>query len=348
MRMTSSKPIAAVTQQSNAKNVGLRGAAANPTYLPRHPRAGENPVSLAALLLGSLLNLLGASNALADDYPSKAIRIVVPSAARIGQPVIVDNRPGAAGNIGTAVAAKAPPDGYTIAYLLTTTLCVNPHAYADVGFDPLKDFAPITISRQGQALLAVRSGSPIQSVKDLVSRAKAQPGKLAYASAGVGSPQHLMSERLKRLAAIDLAHVPYKGEAQYLPELVSGQLDVAFIFPAIALPQIEAGKLRALAVSSTQRFPSLPDVPTLAEAGIAGYDEQVWAGYAVPAGTPAARIRRLSEVFNAAQRSQAFISFTESIGGKVLASTPEEAAALIKSDYQRYGKIVKELGLRVE
>lgn len=317
------------------------------------------------LILAVVLPTVSIDHALADDFPSKPIRIVLPFSAggsadistrkiasmvsqRIGQQVIVENRPGAAGNIGTAAVAKAAPDGYTLAYTLSTTMAVNPHIYANTGYDSLKDFAPIIVSYKGQALLVVPASSAIRSVADLVRAAKAQPGKLSFASGGVGSPQHLFGERLKQLAGIDLTHVPYKGDAQYLPELVSGQLDVAFNFPAAALPHLKAGKLRAIAVSSTKRNPALPNVPTLTEAGIAGYDETMWAGFAAPAGTPPERLRKLHEAFQPVLHSSEFAAYLETIGYEAVGGTPEEAAALIKSDYERYGGIVKALRLRVE
>lgn len=301
----------------------------------------------------------------ADDFPNKAIRIIVPfsaggsadistrkiasmAGAKLGQQVIVENRPGAAGNIGTAAAAKAAPDGYTLGYVLLTTMAVNPHIYANAGYDALKDFLPIITSYKGPALLVVPESSPIKSVADLITAAKAQPGKLSYPSGGIGSPQHLFTERLKQLAGIDLAHVPYKGDAQYLPELIAGQLHVSFNFPAAALPHIKAGKLRVLAVSSSKRSPALPDVPTLAEAGVAGYNETVWAGFAAPARTPLEHVRKLNDVLREVLRSPEFVAYLDTLGYEPVADTPEQAAALTKSDYERYGKIVKELGLRVE
>ena len=301
----------------------------------------------------------------ADDYPSRPIKIIVPFPVggsgdttvrklgavlgeRLGQQIVIDNRPGAGGNIGTAVAAKSPPDGYTLVFILNTTMAVNPHAYANPGYQPLTELAPICISAKYQGILLTRPDSPIQSVAELVRLAKAQPGKLSYASAGAGSPQHLMTERLKQLAGIDLTHVPYKGEAQYFPELISGQVDVAFGYPAATLPQLKAGKLRALAVSSATRLPTLPDVPTMAEAGIGGYDERGWAGYAAPAGTPPERMQKLEQAFQSALRSPEYKAFVDGLGNELVAGSAAEARALIKADYERYGKIVKALGLRVD
>jgi tripartite-type tricarboxylate transporter receptor subunit TctC len=301
----------------------------------------------------------------ADDYPTKPIKIVVPFpvggsadigtrrlapllSQQLGQSVIVENRPGAGGNIGTATVAKSAPDGYTLGFILNTTMAVNPHVYANPGYDPLKELTPIAVSVKYQGILVTRADSPIGSVADLVRSAKAQPGKLSYASAGAASPQHLMTERLKQLAGIDLLHVPYKGEAHYFPDLLAGQVDVAFGYSGATLPQLKAGKLRALAVSSAKRLPSLPDVLTMAEAGIDGYDESGWAGYAVPSGIAPERLQKLSQAFQTALHSPEFVKFVDELGNELVATKPEEAAALIKTDYERYGKIVKALGLRVD
>lgn len=321
-------------------------------------------VFLFFVCMGILPGVIG-RGVLADDFPNKPIKIVVPFpvggsadvgarklasllSQELGQPIVIDNRPGAGGNIGTAAVAKAAPDGYTLLYVLNTTMAVNPHAYANPGYNSLSDLAPLCLSVKYQGILVTRADSPIQSIADLVRLAKALPGKPAYASAGVGSPQHLMTERLKQLAGIDLTHVPYKGEAQYLPELLTGQVDVAFGYSGATLPLLKAGKLRALAVSSATRLSSLPDVPTMAQAGIAGYDESGWAGYAAPAGIPGERLQKLQHAFQTALRSPEFRAYADTLGYELIAGSSEEAAALVKADYERYGKIVKSLGLRVD
>jgi tripartite-type tricarboxylate transporter receptor subunit TctC len=315
-------------------------------------------------ILGAILSAVPDSSALADDFPTKPIKIIVPFpvggsadigarklgalvSERLGQPVVIDNRPGAGGNIGTATAVKASPDGYTLVLILNTTMGVNPHAYANPGFNPLTDLTPICTTIKYQGILVTRTDSPIRTVADLVRLAKAQPGKLSYASAGVGSPQHLMTERLKQIAGIDLAHIPYKGEAQYFPELLTGQVDIAFGYAAATQPQLKAGKLRALAVSSATRQPALPDVPTMAEAGISGYDESGWAGYAVPARTPPERLQKLEQAFLGAIRSPEFRAFVDSLGYALVAGNAADTNALIKADYERYQKIVQALGLHI-
>jgi tripartite-type tricarboxylate transporter receptor subunit TctC len=300
-----------------------------------------------------------------EDFPSKPIKIIVPfpvggsadistrriaalAAQQLGQPIIIDNRPGAAGNIGTALAAKSPPDGYTLTYFVRTTMTLNPHIYINPGFDALKDFDTIIISYKGPALLVVKADSPIGSVSDLIREAKRQPGQLRYASGGVGSPQYLFMERLKKVAGLDLLHIPYKGDAQFLPDVMSGQVEVTFSFPATALPLVNAGKLRALAVSSKHRFLPLPDVPTLAEAGLPAFDEIMWAGFAAPAKIAPERLRKIHAALQFALRSPEIKTYLDSIGYEAVAGTPEEAAAQLKTDYERDGKIAKELGLQLE
>jgi tripartite-type tricarboxylate transporter receptor subunit TctC len=321
---------------------------------------------IASILIHSfILFTVSTFSGFADDFPSKPIKIIVPFpvggsadigtrklgalvSERLGQPVVIDNRPGAGGNIGTAVAAKSPPDGYTLVLILNTTVGVNPHAYANPGFNPLTDLAPICTTVKYQGILVTRTDSPIKTVADLLQQAKAQPGKLSYASAGVGSPQHLMTERLKQSAGIDLAHIPYKGEAQYFPDLLSGQVDVAFGYSAATLPQLKSGKLRALAVSSATRHGALTDVPTLAETGISGYDESGWGGIAAPAATPPERLQKLEQAFLAAMHSPDYHAFVDSVGNVLVAGNAAETGTLLKADYERYGKIVKSLGLRVD
>ncbi len=308
---------------------------------------------------------LGAPVHAADDYPSKPIRLIVPFppgasadvrsrqiaalvAERFKQQMVVDNRPGAAGSIGTALAAKAPPDGYTVAYILNTTVAVNPHLYRDAGFDPLKDLQPFILTVSGAPFLVVKADSSIRTVKDLIEQAKAKPGKLTYGTSGAGSPQHLMGERLKQMAGIDLAAVPYKGDAPTLVDLMGGQIDMAFGFPLAALPHIQSGKLRPLAVTTAKRLSSFPDIPTLAESGVAGYDETVWTGFAVPTGTPAAIVTKLHDAFHAVMVTPEFKRDVEKSGAELIASSQEEAVARLKRDYERYGKIVKELNLKID
>jgi tripartite-type tricarboxylate transporter receptor subunit TctC len=317
--------------------------------------------SLAILLIVAVAKV-----AAQDQFPNKSIRIIVPFSAgasadvrvrqltplltqRLKQPIIIDNRPGAAGNIGTGLGAKASPDGYTVTYIITSTMAVNPHLYRNTGFDPLKDLRPfIILTANSAAILVVKADSPVRTVGDLIGQAKARPGKLTYGTTGQGSPQHIMGERLKKMAGIDLVMVPYKGDAPTLTDLMGGQIDLAFGFPLATMALIEAGKLRAIAVSSAKRLAILPDTPTLAESGLAGFDETIWSGFAVPAGTSERIVGKLHDSFQRAMLTPEFKRYVELSGAELIASTQEYALQLTSSDYERYGKIVKELGLRVE
>jgi tripartite-type tricarboxylate transporter receptor subunit TctC len=300
----------------------------------------------------------------ADDYPSKPIKIIVSAQAggaadistrkiaalaaqRLGQAIVIDNRPGASGNIGTALAAQAAPDGYTIAYFVRTTLTLNPHIYTNPGFDTFKDFAPIIVSYRGPALLLVKADASIRSVADLVRAAKDAPGELRYASGGTGGPTYLPMERLKLAAGIDLMHIPYKGDAQFLPDLVNGQVEVAFAYSASALPLVRAGKLRILGVSALRRFAPLPDVIPIADT-VPGFEEIMWSGFAAPAKIAPERLRKLHAALQFALRSAELKTYFDGLGYEAVAGTPEEAVAQVKADYERDGKLAKQLALRLE
>ena len=321
--------------------------------------------SVLRRVLGTLGLLLGAQISVADEYPSKPIRFIVPFPAgssadartrqlvpfltqRLKQPIIVDNRPGAAGSIGTAQAVKSPPDGYTITYVVTTTVAVGPHVYKDAAIDPRRDLIPIIVAMKTASILVVKADSPFRSAADLIAFARANPGKLTYGTSGPGSPQHLMGERLKKLAKIQIAPVPYKGDAPTLSDLMGGQIDMTFGPPPATLPLIEAGKLKALAVTSGKRMARLSDTPTIAESGVPDYDEVMWYGYAVPAGTPISIVKLLHETLRAAMLTSEFRKFTEHNGAELVASTQDFAAQLVKNDYERYKQIVKELDIKVE
>ena len=318
------------------------------------------------IALCGALCLMACPNALPDDnYPGKPVRIIVPFPAgssadtrtrqlipflaqHLKQPIIVDNRPGAAGSIGTALAVKSPPDGYTLTYIVTTTVAVGPYVYKDAAIDPRRDLIPLIVAMKTASILAVKADSPFRSAADLIVFARANPGRLTYGTSGAGSPQHLMGERLNKLANIQIVPVPYKGDAPTLVDLLGGQIDMTFGAPPATLPLIEAGKLKALAVTSSKRLARLSGVPTIAESGVPDFDEVMWYGYAVPAGTPVTAVKLLHETFRAAMLTPEFRQFTEQNGGELVASTQEFAVQLVRSDYERYGKIVKDLGLKVE
>jgi tripartite-type tricarboxylate transporter receptor subunit TctC len=314
-----------------------------------------------AKFLGLLMCGIIPLSAHADDYPSKPIRIVVPfpagSSADVGtrqvaqklseqmrQSVIVDNRPGANGVIGAQSVAKARPDGYTLLYVTSHVVAVNPHIIKNLGFDALKDFVPITIAGSTPALLVVSTTSPYRSVQELIAAAKAAPGKLTYSTSGEGSPQHIMGEKLMKRAGIKLIQVPYKGETLALQDLIAGEIDFAFGFPAGTMPHVRSGKLRALGITSEQRLTAFPDVPTLMEAGLLGYSEVTLGGYLAPRGTAPAIVKKLNDEIRTA-----LLSLKREIaerGGHLIGSSPEQATTMLKAEYVRYGKLVKELGLK--
>jgi tripartite-type tricarboxylate transporter receptor subunit TctC len=265
------------------------------------------------LFLASTLAMLGVNAAPAQNYPSRPLRIVVPFAAgagvpdimarlvgqhlggALGQQVVIDNRPGAGGIVGAEVVARAEPDGYTL-LMGNTALMVSPYLYARLSFDPLTDFVPVTMVNAAPLLLVVNPSVPVQAVQELIAYAKARPGQLNYGSGGVGSTPYLATELLKSMAGIDVVHVPYKGGAPALADLMAEQLTFMIENVPGTLPLVKSGKLKALAITSAQRSPLIPDLPTMAEAGVAGYEMAGWNGIFVAKGTPPEIVARLSKV----------------------------------------------------
>ena len=273
--------------------------------------------------------------------------IAAPLSQRLGQSIVIDNRAGAGGNIGTEHAKTQKPDGYTLLMGSISPNAVNIHLYSRLGFDPIKDFAPITFVSSVPNILVVPAASPYKSVKDLVDAAKASPGKFTYASGGVGSSQHLAGVQFRTATGIDVLHVPYKGTAPAETDLIGGQ--VTFMLDTTTcLPFIAAGKMRALAVASKARNPALPDVPTLDEAGVPGVYASSWYGLMAPAGTPKEIIDRLSkemrEILQTPEMKKRMAEFGAEIGG----GTPEDFAKFIDSEIKRYEQIVKISGAKLD
>jgi len=311
------------------------------------------------LLLGAMLAGGGAS---ADDYPSKSIRLIVPFAAggavgavarvlsapltaSLGQPIVIDNRGGAGGIIGMDAVAKSPPDGYTL-LLAHSGLTYMPGLYRKLPFDPVKDFDGVITAVSGSYVLAVSADAPYKSVAELIAAAKANPGKLTYGSAGIGSTLHLAAEFFKRAAGVDILHVPYKGAAQATTDLVGGQVQMMFGPLVAIMPLAEAGKLRALAVTSPTRSALAPNVPTMIESGIAGFEVTGWYGLAAPAGTPKAMIDRLNAETNMALKSTELVEQFRLQGYEPLGGTPEAMNAQIKADVDRWTKIIRDAGIQ--
>jgi tripartite-type tricarboxylate transporter receptor subunit TctC len=300
-----------------------------------------------------------AGNALAQDYPAKPIRIIVgpgPDAlARVigqklteawGQPVIIDQRGGGGGTISAEAVARAAPDGYTL-LLATGTHTINPSMYK-LSYDMVRDFAPVTLLASTPFILAVHPSVPASSVAELIRVAKSKPGALNYGSGGSGTPPHLATELFKTTAGIDMVHVPYKTVAAAITDLIAGQLQVMFTVGPAGLPQIRAGRIRALAVSTAKRSAFAPELPTVAESGLPGFDVFGWNGLLAPAGTPAPVIAKLhAEIVKALQIPEV----RERIAGfgfEPVASTPEEFGEFVRADIARWAKVVKESGARVD
>ena len=300
----------------------------------------------------------------ADKYPTKPVTVVVPqgpggandSVARIvmqkvsenvGQQFIVDNRAGAGGNIGTALAAKAPKDGYTLLLTLSTAHVVNPSLYKSAGFDPVKDFEPITTVATVPYLLVVNPGFPAKNVKELIDLAKAKPGSISYASAGNGTLNHLLFEMLTTQAKIDMQHVPYKSASASLTDVVSGQVPVSFQSMPSAISMVKSGKVRVIGVATQKRVPSLPDVPTIGET-LPGFGEDPWYGLFAPAGTPKEIVKFLHDETLKALNDPATKEKLAQQGGEPLTMTPEQFAAMIKQELPRWDKLVKDSGAKVD
>ena len=300
----------------------------------------------------------------AQSYPSKAIRIVVPLAAggpgdvlaravgqklgdSLGQPVVIDNRPGANTNIGNEAVAKAPPDGYTL-LLTASTLTINPSLYANLGYDPIKSFAPITLVGSTPLVLVVHPSLPVKSVAELIALAKARPAQLLYGSAGSGSTLHLAGEMFNTLAHVKLVHVPYKGVTNAFSDLLGGQISLMFPGAPIALPQARAGKLRALASTGDKRTPTAPELPTIAEAGLPGYEVSVWYGVLAPAATPAAVINRLHDELVRIIQLPDIRERWAALGADPLHNTPEQYTAFLKADLLKWTKVVRDSGAKVD
>jgi tripartite-type tricarboxylate transporter receptor subunit TctC len=278
----------------------------------------------------------------------RARQLAVPVAAALGQTVLTDNKPGASGNIGHDLVARARPDGYTLGIGAMGPLAVNPALFPKMTFDPLKDFAPVVLIEKSPLVLVTRTDKPFRSVKDVIAAAKARPGTLSIGNAGTGGAHHLSGELFQDAAAIDMLAVPYKGGGPAANALLSGEIDMMFEQTYAALPSIQAGRTRALAVTSEQRLPGLPHVPTMAELGFPQVTVSNWLGIVAPAGTPPDVVRKLNDAYNKALASPDLREKITAPGNTVGGGTPEAFGAFIAAESKRWAALIKAKGIRLE
>lgn len=317
-------------------------------------------LAAAALALASASPLAWAQ----ADYPNKPVKIVVnfppggaadqiaraisqPLQEALHQPVVVENRGGANGNIGADYVAKAPADGYTLLMSSGGTISINPHLYAKMPFDPAKDLVPVVSAGRILVYLEVHPKVPVNSAREFIQYVKANPGKLSFGSPGTGSSPHLAAELFKQQAGVFALHVPYRGGGPAIQDLLAGQLDFMFD-PGVGLQHVKAGKLKLLAIGSSQRSPEFPNVPTMEEVGLKGFDADTWFGFYAPGGTPPAVIAKLNAEIGKIVRTPAFATRMTAIGGIPAALSPQEFAAKGHEDSDRFGALIRTRGIKAE
>jgi len=317
--------------------------------------------SLSAALAVSALRAAAA----ADAYPSKPVRFVVAFppgggtdiiarsiaqrlTVRLAQQVVVDNRPGAGGNIGTDIVAKSAPDGHTLLMGSAGPLAINASLFGKMPFDPIRDLAPVTLAASTPNVLVVHPSLRAATVRELIALAKARPGEINFASSGHGTPAHLAGELFNSMAGVKMVHVPYKGAAPALTDLLGGQVQLMFSTMPPALPHVKDGKLRALAVTSAKRSPATPELPTVDEIALPGFEANTWHGVVAPAGTPAAIVARLNREIVAILHLPEVVERLSAQGAEPVGSTPEEFAAYIRSETVKWAKVVRESGAKAE
>ena len=301
----------------------------------------------------------------AQSYPSKPVRLLVgfppggstdllartlaPKLSQaLGQPVIIENRPGAGGNIAGEITAKSLPDGYTLFLTTVASHAINPHLYSKMPYDPVKDFTPVTLAASYPLLLVAYPGAGVGSVAELLKLAKAKPGTLFFASSGNGSPGHLSGELLKTMGGVNLVHVPYKGGAPSTTAVLAGEAHITFATMPAVLPHVKGGKLLGIAVTTAQRSSAAPEIPTIADAGLPGYDVNSWAGIVGPAGLPKAIVMRLHTELAKALHSTEIKERLAAEGASPVANLPEQFAAFIKDELAKWGKIARDANAKIE
>jgi tripartite-type tricarboxylate transporter receptor subunit TctC len=319
---------------------------------------------LVAALAGVMLFAAALPGAHAQAWPSRGIRIVVPFApggstdifarlvgdrlaTAVGQPVVIDNRPGAGGNIGADAVAKAPPDGYTLLMATTGVMAINNAMYKNLSYDAEKDLKPVIYIASITNVLIVPADSPLKSAGDVITAAKAAPGKLSFASSGAGSSTHMSAELFRLMTGTELLHIPYKGSGQAMPDVISGRVSMMFENMPGAVGHIKSGKVRVLAVTGLQRTPALPDVKTVAESGVPGYESLSWSGIAAPAATPPEIVARLNREINAILASPDMRQKLAEQGADAVGGTPEAFGEHIARERQKWAKVVRDAAIVV-
>jgi tripartite-type tricarboxylate transporter receptor subunit TctC len=317
------------------------------------------------LATAALLSVASAVRAANEEYPDKPVRLVVPfppgggadNLARaimpkvsqaLGKPIVIDNRPGAGGNVGAEFVARSAPDGYTLLYGTNGTHSINQALYRTLQFDPVKDFAPVSRMTEIAAMLVVNPQLPVMTTTQLIRYAKANPGKVNFASAGNGTTSHLSGELFRTMAGIDIVHIPYRGGAAALADLVSGQVQMMIDVMPNVYPLAKDGRIRGIAVSTAVRFPGAPELPTISESGLAGFESSAWDGVLAPAGTPEAIVNKLNAAIRTALADPELVETLKGRGARPVAGTPQDFAQHIAESTKKWAVVVKASGARID
>jgi tripartite-type tricarboxylate transporter receptor subunit TctC len=319
---------------------------------------------LGRILLPAVAAGLLSGAAFAQSYPAKPVRFIIPFppggptdimgrlaadtlSKSFGVQFIPDNRPGAGGNIGSDLCAKSAPDGYTVC-MMTVAQSISPSIYRKLPFDPLRDFAPVTLMAVLPSMLTVHPQLPVKNVKDLIALAKSKPGQLSYSSTGNGTSPHMLMEMFKWMTGTEIVHVPYKGQAPSVLDQISGQVQLAFNTAIGVIPHVRAGKLKALAISTKQRFPAMPELPTVAESGVKNFDGASWQGVVMPAGVPRDMVTKINDVLARSLKTPAARDRLLSLGALPSGNTPDEFAAFIRAEIKKWANVAKAADIRLD